>query len=118
MPESKMPRMTGPLRVALLGYGLAGSVFHAPYIAAAEGLELAAVTTRDPERRQSAEEGYPGVLVLDNPEDVFERAGTFDLVVVATRSRLGCPSSSTSRSRRRPRRDGCSSTPPTSTASC
>src|SRR5215203_5541997 len=83
-----MPRMTGPLRVALLGYGLAGSVFHAPYIAAAYGLELAAVTTRDPERRRSAEERYPGVVVLDRPEDVFERARDFDLVVVATPNRF------------------------------
>ena len=83
--------MTEPLRVALLGYGLAGSVFHAPYIAAAEGLELAAVTTRDPERRRSAEERYPGVLVLDSPEDVFERAGDFDLVVVATPNRFHVP---------------------------
>src|SRR5215203_2110123 len=64
---SKMGGMREPLRVALFGYGLAGSVFHAPYIAAAAGLELAAVTTRDPERRRSAEEGYPGVVVLDSP---------------------------------------------------
>ena len=86
-----MPGVTKPLRVALLGYGLAGSVFHAPYIAAAESLELAAVTTRHPERRRSAEERFPGVLVLDRPEDVFERADNFDLVVVATPNRLHVP---------------------------
>ena len=40
-----------PLRVGLLGYGLAGSVFHAPLIAATPDLELVAVVTRDPERR-------------------------------------------------------------------
>ena len=83
--------MKKPLRVALLGYGLAGSVFHAPFIAAAEDLELAAVTTRDPERRRNAEESYPGVLVLDGPDDVFERAGDFDLVVVATPNRFHVP---------------------------
>ena len=83
--------MSQPLRVALLGYGLAGSVFHAPYIAAADGLELAAVTTRDPERRRSAEERYPGVLVLDSPDNVFERAADFDLVVVATPNRMHVP---------------------------
>jgi predicted dehydrogenase len=80
-----------PIRVALLGYGLAGSVFHAPFIAAADGLELAAVTTRDAERRRSAEESYPGVLVLDGPEDVFERAEDFDLIVVATPNRFHVP---------------------------
>ena len=83
--------MTEPLRVALLGYGLAGSVFHAPFIAAVDGLELAAVTTRDPERRRQAEETYPGVLVLDGPEKVFARADELDLVVVATPNTLHVP---------------------------
>jgi scyllo-inositol 2-dehydrogenase (NADP+) len=76
--------MTEPLRVALLGYGLAGSVFHAPFISAVEGLDLAVVTTRDAERRRQAEETYPGVLVLDGPDDVFARSEELDLVVVAT----------------------------------
>jgi predicted dehydrogenase len=83
--------MTEPLRVALLGYGLAGSVFHAPFIAAVDGLELAAVTTRDPERRRQAEEAHPGVLVLDGPEEVFARADELDLVVVATPNTLHVP---------------------------
>jgi hypothetical protein len=29
-----------PLRVAVVGYGLAGSVFHAPLIAATPGMEV------------------------------------------------------------------------------
>ena len=40
-----------PLRVGLLGYGIAGRVFHAPLVAATPGLRLDAVVTRDPERR-------------------------------------------------------------------
>ena len=35
------------MRIALIGYGLAGRVFHAPLIAATEGLELAAIVTAD-----------------------------------------------------------------------
>ena len=113
--------MTEPLRVALLGYGLAGSVFHAPFISAVEGLDLAVVTTRDSERRRQAEKTYPGVLVLDGPEEVFSRAEELDLVVVATpntlhlphalaRSKPGSRSSSTSRWRRPPAKRGGSST--------
>ena len=83
--------MAALIRVALLGYGLAGSVFHAPFIAAVDGLELAAVTTRDPERARQAADAHPGVLVLDRAEDVFERAGEFDLVVVATPNTLHVP---------------------------
>lgn len=34
-----------------MGYGMGGRVFHAPFIQAAEGLELAGVVTRSPQRR-------------------------------------------------------------------
>ena len=35
------------LRVGVIGYGLGGSAFHAPFIAATPGLELTAIVTRD-----------------------------------------------------------------------
>ena len=37
--------MSPPRRVALVGYGLAGRVFHAPLIASTPGLHVAAVVT-------------------------------------------------------------------------
>src|ERR1019366_4703316 len=39
------------LRVALVGYGMGGSLFHAPFIAADPRLALAMVVTADPDRR-------------------------------------------------------------------
>lgn len=42
-------------RWALLGFGAGGRVFHAPMVAAAEGLELIAATTSDPTRIRQAE---------------------------------------------------------------
>ena len=36
-----------PLRVGLIGFGLAGGTFHAPLIAATPGLALSAVVTTD-----------------------------------------------------------------------
>ena len=36
-----------PLRVAVLGRGLAGRVFHAPLVEATDGLELVALAGRD-----------------------------------------------------------------------
>jgi predicted dehydrogenase len=71
-------------RVALIGYGLAGEAFHAPLIATAPDLDLAAVVTRDPERRAAASGRYPGVELLDSAEDIWARGGDFDLVVVAS----------------------------------
>ena len=78
-------------RVALIGYGLAGSAFHAPFIAATSGLELAAVVTGDPERRARAEREYRDVALLASAEDVWARAGELDVVVIATPNRVHVP---------------------------
>lgn len=83
--------MTAPIRVALLGYGLAGAVFHAPLIAAVDGLELAAIVTRDDERRSHARRDHPAVELLDSADEVWERARDFGLVVVATPNRTHVP---------------------------
>ncbi|HYX76558.1 MAG TPA: Gfo/Idh/MocA family oxidoreductase [Gaiellaceae bacterium] len=83
--------MAPPIRVALLGYGLAGAVFHAPLIDAVEGLELTAIVTRDDERRSRALRQHPNALLLDSAEDVWERAGELELVVVASPNRFHIP---------------------------
>lgn len=72
------------MRVALIGYGIGGAVFHAPLIAATPGLELAAVVTRDPERADAVGARYPGCEVVDDAERLWRDDGAFDLVVVAT----------------------------------
>ncbi len=68
-------------RVALLGFGLGGSRFHAPLIAATPGLELAAILTRNPRRREEAAAAHPQAALVQDPEDAIARA---DVVVVAT----------------------------------
>jgi scyllo-inositol 2-dehydrogenase (NADP+) len=85
------PDSTDPVRVALIGYGLAGAAFHAPFIALVDGLELAAIVTRDPERRAAASAAHPGAALLDTPADVFAHADDFDLVVVAAPNRFHVP---------------------------
>jgi len=77
-----------PIRVALLGYGLAGAVFHAPLIAAVDGLALAAIVTQSEERRSQARREHPGAALLGSAEEVWERAGEVDLVVVASPNRF------------------------------
>jgi predicted dehydrogenase len=74
-------------RVALIGYGLAGAVFHAPFIDAVDGLELTAVVTGNPERRAQAERGHPEAEPLESAAEVWDRATDFDLVVVAAPNR-------------------------------
>jgi scyllo-inositol 2-dehydrogenase (NADP+) len=83
--------VTAPIRVALLGYGLAGAVFHAPLIALVEGLELRAIVTRNDERRSRARRDHPAADLLESAEEVWRRADGFDLVVVAAPNRFHVP---------------------------
>lgn len=80
-----------PLRVGLLGFGLGGRVFHAPLIAATPGLALAAVVTRDPERRAALAARFPDAEVLDAPEQLWDRARAIDLAVIATPNKSHVP---------------------------
>ncbi|MFB7776457.1 Gfo/Idh/MocA family oxidoreductase [Streptomyces bauhiniae] len=84
--------MTGtPLRVGLIGYGLAGSVFHAPLIAATDGLVLDTVVTSNPERQEQARAEFPDVRVAAGPDELFERAGELDLIVIASPNKTHVP---------------------------
>jgi predicted dehydrogenase len=72
------------MNVALLGYGLAGSAFHAPFIATTPGLRLSVVVTGNQERRQQALREHEGVTVVATADEVWERASEVDLAVLAT----------------------------------
>lgn len=72
------------MRVALIGYGVGGAVFHAPLIAATPGLELAAVVTRDPGRQAEVRDRYPSARVLDDVTAVWAEADRYDVVVIAS----------------------------------
>ena len=80
-----------PLRVGLVGYGLAGSVFHAPLIAATEGLALDTVVTSNAERQQQARAEFPDVCLAAGPDELFDRAGELDLIVVASPNKTHVP---------------------------
>jgi scyllo-inositol 2-dehydrogenase (NADP+) len=71
------------LRGAVIGYGLAGSVFHAPLIASTPGLAVSTVVTGNPQRQAEARQAHPGAQVVSDSAEVFERASEHDFVVVA-----------------------------------
>ena len=71
------------LRGAVIGYGLAGAVFHAPLVCATPGLALATVVTGDPGRRAQAQGDHPGVRVVPSPDELWGLADEHDFVVVA-----------------------------------
>ncbi|MFF9285997.1 Gfo/Idh/MocA family oxidoreductase [Streptomyces griseosporeus] len=98
-PLGSSPGATGtpasPLRVGLVGYGLAGSVFHAPLITTTEGLALDTVVTSNPERQQQARTEHPGVRVAATPDELFDRAADLDLVVIASPNKTHVPLATT-----------------------
>ena len=72
------------VRVGVIGYGLAGRLFHAPFIACTPGLDLTHVVTRSPERAAQAAVDHPGVTAVADITELL--AQDVDLVVVASPS--------------------------------
>jgi scyllo-inositol 2-dehydrogenase (NADP+) len=74
-------------RVAIIGYGLAGALFHAPLIAATPGLQVAAIVTRDSARRAQAAQDFPQATLLDDADALWADPRAYDLVVVGAPNR-------------------------------
>jgi predicted dehydrogenase len=79
------------VRVGLIGYGLAGAVFHAPLIASTPGLQLVSVVTGNPDRQAQARREHPGVGILGHVDELWQAADQHDLVVVATSNAAHLP---------------------------
>ena len=84
MPEA------GTIGVGLVGYGLAGRSFHAPFIAAVDGFRLCAVATTDPDRRARVVAEHPGTDVVAGLDALLDRSDV-EMVVVATPNRFHVP---------------------------
>ncbi|MEA2298397.1 MAG: scyllo-inositol 2-dehydrogenase, partial [Solirubrobacteraceae bacterium] len=75
-------------RVGIVGYGLAGRVFHAPLVDAVDGLELTTILTSDTRRQDQARSAHPGARVVSSVEELW---GEVDVVVVAAPNRAHVP---------------------------
>ena len=78
-------------RVGLIGYGLAGAVFHAPLISATPGLSLTAIVTANEARRAQAARDHPQARLLPDADSLWRSASELDLVVVASPNRTHAP---------------------------
>ncbi|HVX44222.1 MAG TPA: Gfo/Idh/MocA family oxidoreductase [Mycobacteriales bacterium] len=74
--------MTPPIRTAIVGYGLAGRVFHAPLLTTDPAFTLSAIVTSDPERSATARHAHPGARIVPDLDAVLA-GGDIDLIVVA-----------------------------------
>jgi scyllo-inositol 2-dehydrogenase (NADP+) len=72
-----------PLNVGLIGFGIAGQVFHAPIIVSVPGLHLYKVRESRPGNIALANQRFPQATVVADVEDLFKDPA-IDLIVVAT----------------------------------
>jgi scyllo-inositol 2-dehydrogenase (NADP+) len=79
------------IRVALIGYGLGGRSFHAPMIMAAPGMKLTHVVSANADRASQARAEIPGVIIVDNANELWRRSDEIDLVVISTPNRTHVP---------------------------
>src|SRR6478735_2671205 len=70
------------IRTAIIGYGLSGRIFHAPFIAANPRFSLEGISTGDPARGAQAAQDHPGAEIFGSPDDLL--AQSFDLVVLGS----------------------------------
>jgi scyllo-inositol 2-dehydrogenase (NADP+) len=75
------------LRVAIIGYGLAGAVFHAPLISSTPGYEIRAIVTTNQGRRAAAERDFPHASILSSADEIWHDPSRYDLVIIATSNR-------------------------------
>jgi scyllo-inositol 2-dehydrogenase (NADP+) len=73
-------------RVLLVGFGLGGRIFHAPFVSAEPGLELVGIVTNNSERRAQAAQEYPkAALFADLAEGLAAAPGLgVDVCVIST----------------------------------
>ncbi|KIH97909.1 oxidoreductase [Streptomonospora alba] len=79
------------LRVAVIGYGKGGEVFHAPLVDTTAGLRLSAVVTGNPDRQAAVRSRYPRAEVISSVEELWKRTGDIDIVVVTTPNETHVP---------------------------
>ncbi|MFI8085415.1 Gfo/Idh/MocA family oxidoreductase [Kitasatospora sp. NPDC086009] len=91
MTSESTPDTGRPIRVAVVGYGLAGAAFHAPLIATTPGMRLDAVVTTDPGRREQLRKDHPQARAVDTTEQLLTTPDALDLLVIASPNRTHVP---------------------------
>src|ERR1700733_7893410 len=72
--------MSGEIGVAVIGFGLAGRVFHAPFVSAVPGLRLEAIVQRKGDEGAAA---WPNARILRSVDEALGDA-TVQFIVVGT----------------------------------
>lgn len=71
------------VNVGLIGYGMAGQVFHAPIITSVPGLQLIKIRETKPENILLAKSRYPNAAIVNDSQAIFTDEA-IEVVVIAT----------------------------------
>ncbi len=71
------------IRTGIIGYGLSGRVFHAPFIDIVEGFELTSISTSNLASIELANQRYPSSLIVPNGQAIIDNPD-IDLVIVTS----------------------------------
>ena len=100
------------LRVAVIGFGLGGRVFHAPLIEATPGMRVATIVTVRSRPAGRARARYPGAAVVAGADAIWSAADDHDLVVITTPNVAHVPARPGRPGRRAAGRPGQAAWPP------
>jgi predicted dehydrogenase len=75
-----MPTTT--ISTGIIGFGLSGRVFHAPFIATNPAFRLDVISTASPDRAAEARTQHPSVTIVATPDELL--AHDLDLVILAS----------------------------------
>ena len=75
---------TSPIRTGIIGFGLSGRVFHAPFIATNPAFRLDLISTGSPDRAAQARQQHPDTEIVASPAELLARAADLDLVILAS----------------------------------
>ena len=75
--------MHPPIRTGIIGFGMAGKVFHAPFISTLPGFELSKVSTSRPAVAEEIRKLYPATTVVPDAEAIIVDEA-IDLVIIGT----------------------------------
>src|SRR6185312_2717169 len=75
---------TSPIRTGIIGFGLSGRVFHAPFVATNPAYSLDLIATSDQERAADARRMHAGTEIVETPAQLLARANELDLVILAS----------------------------------
>lgn len=77
------------IKVGLLGFGMAGQIFHAPTIVSAAGLQLTAIRETKEANINIIRSSYPKANIVPDSKAIFDDP-SIDLVVIATPNSSHC----------------------------